>query len=55
MRRCPSLRKAKDIDDAELREALASSGGKIEQMAALLRVSERGLRITLRERGLADT
>ena len=55
MRRCPSLRKAKDIDDAELREALASSGGKIEQTAALLRVSERGLRITLRERGLADT
>jgi two-component system, NtrC family, nitrogen regulation response regulator GlnG len=52
MRKCPGIRKAKDIDDTELREQLAAAGGDIERMAAALRVSERALRITLRERGV---
>ena len=52
MRRCPSVRKAKDIEDVELRQALVEADGDLDRMAAALRVSERALRITLRERKL---
>jgi two-component system nitrogen regulation response regulator GlnG len=52
MRRCAGIRKAKDLDDRELREAAEACNSDTERMAETLRVSERALRITLRERGL---
>ena len=52
IRKCPSIRKAKDIDDDELRAALEASGGDTERAAADLRVSERALRMQLKERRL---
>jgi two-component system nitrogen regulation response regulator GlnG len=52
MRRSGSVRKAKDLAPDELERALQAAGGDVEQAASELRVSERGLRIVLRERGL---
>ena len=52
IRKCPSIRKAKDIEDDELRQALGACGGETQRMAVSLRVSERALRMTLKDRGL---
>jgi two-component system nitrogen regulation response regulator GlnG len=51
MRRCPGVRRAADLDEAELVSALEAHGGDVHAMAAALRVSPRGLRIALSQRG----
>jgi two-component system nitrogen regulation response regulator GlnG len=52
MRKSPNIRLARDIDDAELQQAASECNGDTRVMAARLRVSERSLRKTMRERGL---
>jgi two-component system nitrogen regulation response regulator GlnG len=54
MRRSPSLRRARDLRDDELRAALSGSAGDISTAARNLRVSERALKLTLRGRGLSE-
>lgn len=49
---CPSVRKAKDIERAEILTALARHRADVPQMAAELRVSERGLRLRMRDLGI---
>ncbi len=45
----PTLRRPKDLSAADIREALAATGGMAGDAARLLGVSERGLRLRLRE------
>ena len=52
MRRCPRVRRAADVGDAELCSVHEACSGDTGEMAARLRVSERGLRIALKQRGL---
>jgi two-component system nitrogen regulation response regulator GlnG len=52
MRKAPGIRKAKDVADQELREAMQAAHGDTRRMAQALRVSERALKMTLKERGL---
>ena len=54
MRKSPSLRRARDLRDDELRAALSGSAGDIPAAARSLRVSERALKLTLRDRGLSE-
>jgi two-component system nitrogen regulation response regulator GlnG len=54
MRKSPSLRRARDLRDDELRAALSGSAGDIPAAARSLRVSERALKLTLRGRGLSE-
>jgi two-component system nitrogen regulation response regulator GlnG len=54
MRRSGQVRRAADLSDEELRAAHAATGGETRAMADRLCVSERALRITLRQRGLAE-
>jgi len=49
MERCPGLRKARDIEDAELTETYRRHDGDLERVAEDLRVSLRGLQLRLRE------
>jgi two-component system nitrogen regulation response regulator GlnG len=49
---CAGLRKAKDISEIEIREAAGQSAGSTEQMAALLEVSEHGLKLRMHALGL---
>ncbi len=44
-----TIRKARDVTDAEIIQASAECGGAVRQMAHLLEVSERGLRLRLRK------
>ena len=46
------LRKAKDIDRAEIEASAAAHGGDIDAMAAALEVSPRGLKLRMRQLGL---
>jgi hypothetical protein len=55
MRRCPVVRRAADVDEEELRSAYEASDGDVGAMAERLRVSTRGLRITLRQRKILDS
>jgi two-component system nitrogen regulation response regulator GlnG len=48
------IRRASDLSDAEQREAHQRLAGNPAAMAAELRVSERALRLTLRQRGLLE-
>jgi len=48
----PSLRKAKDLGKKELSDALAASGGDLDRMSELLKVSKAGLRLRLKSEGL---
>jgi hypothetical protein len=54
MRKSPSLRRARDLRDDELRAALSGSAGDISTAARNLRVSERALKLALRDRGLSE-
>ncbi|MCB9550277.1 MAG: sigma-54-dependent Fis family transcriptional regulator [Myxococcales bacterium] len=45
--RCPDIRKASEVPAAEVSAAVAAAGGDLEQAAAHLRVSPRGLRLRL--------
>jgi two-component system nitrogen regulation response regulator GlnG len=54
MRRSGAIRRAADLSDDELRAAQAKCGNDTRAMADLLCVSERGLRIALRQRGLLE-
>jgi DNA-binding NtrC family response regulator len=54
MRKSPSLRRARDLCDDEVRAALSGSAGDITTAARALRVSERALKLTLRDRGLHE-
>ena len=54
MRRSGQVRRAADLSDDELRAAHAACGGETRAMADHLCVSERGLRITLRQRGIIE-
>ena len=49
---CPGVRKAKDLGAAELQRALADAGEDLARAAALLEVSERGLRLRLTQLSL---
>jgi two-component system nitrogen regulation response regulator GlnG len=51
MRKSPAIRRAKDIGDDELAQALSATDGDPARAAARLRVSERALRMTLKQRG----
>ncbi|HEX7477308.1 MAG TPA: sigma 54-interacting transcriptional regulator [Polyangiales bacterium] len=50
MRRTGVARRAADLSDEELREAFEACGGDLASMSQRLRVSERGLQLTLRLR-----
>jgi two-component system nitrogen regulation response regulator GlnG len=50
----PSIRKAKDVPVEELRACHAELAGDVEAMAERLRVSSRGIRLRLKELGLAE-
>jgi two-component system nitrogen regulation response regulator GlnG len=54
MRRSTQVRRAADLSDEELLAAHTACGGETRAIAERLRVSERAVRITLRQRGLAD-
>ena len=54
MRRSGAVRRAADLSEAELRAAQSACSGDTREMANLLCVSERGLRITLRQRGMLE-
>jgi len=54
MRRSGHVRRAADVGDDELRETYDACAGDTRSMAEKLCVSERGLRITLRQRGLLE-
>jgi two-component system nitrogen regulation response regulator GlnG len=49
----PRLRKAKDITGEELRQVRDTCGGDVEAMAERLEASSRGLRLRMRDLGLA--
>jgi two-component system nitrogen regulation response regulator GlnG len=49
----PEVRRARDIDPHDLRTALSASGGKLQDAAARLQISERALRLQLRRLGVA--
>ncbi len=51
--RCPVIRKAGDLGVDELRAALEAAGGDIDELVTKLEVSRHGLRLRLRELGLA--
>ena len=50
--RCPQLRKAKDLDRAEIERAHEAHGGDLDRMAAALEVSPRGLQLQMKRLGL---
>ena len=52
--RSMTLRTAGDVPPVELRAALEKTGGDVDRMAQLLRVSPRGLRLALRATGIGD-
>jgi two-component system nitrogen regulation response regulator GlnG len=54
MRRSRQVRRAADLSDDELRAAYAACDGETRAMADRLCVSERGLRVALRQRGLVE-
>jgi two-component system, NtrC family, nitrogen regulation response regulator GlnG len=54
MRKSGRVRRAADLSDDELRATAEACGGSTQAMADALCVSERGLRITLRQRGLIE-
>jgi two-component system, NtrC family, nitrogen regulation response regulator GlnG len=54
MRKSKLVRRAADLDEAELREAHQACAGDLQAMADRLQVSERGLRITLKQRRMLD-
>jgi two-component system nitrogen regulation response regulator GlnG len=54
MRRSGAIRRAADLSDDELRAAHVQCSGDTRAMADVLCVSERGLRIALRQRGLLE-
>ena len=54
MRRSGAVRRAADLNDEELRAAQEACAGDTRAMADRLCVSERGLRIALRQRGLLE-
>ncbi len=47
----PEVRRAKDVPEDELRRCLAACGGDLEMVARQLRVSERGLKLRMRQLG----
>ncbi len=49
MDRSPLIRKARDLDEAEIRAASAAADGDTAAMAQALEVSERGLKLRMRE------
>jgi two-component system, NtrC family, nitrogen regulation response regulator GlnG len=49
---CPAVRKAKDIERAEILAARARHRADVSEMAAELRVSERGLLLRMRDLGI---
>jgi two-component system nitrogen regulation response regulator GlnG len=55
MRRSGAIRRAADLNEDELRAAQEACGSDTRAMASMLCVSERGLRIALRQRGLLET
>jgi two-component system, NtrC family, nitrogen regulation response regulator GlnG len=50
--RCPTIRKARDLDRGELEACRAAAGGDLDQMSAQLQVSRRGLQLRMRELGM---
>ena len=50
--RCPTIRKARDLDRAELEALRAATGGDLDAMSAQLQVSRRGLQLRMRELGM---
>jgi two-component system nitrogen regulation response regulator GlnG len=54
MRRSGAIRRAADLNEDELRAAQEACGSDTRAMASMLCVSERGLRIALRQRGLLE-
>jgi two-component system nitrogen regulation response regulator GlnG len=50
--RCPAIRKARDLDRAELEACRAAAGGDLDAMSAQLQVSRRGLQLRMRELGM---
>jgi len=51
--RCPKIRKAKDLSEAELRKAHDESAGELDVAAQTLQVSRRALKLRWTELGLA--
>ena len=51
--RCPAIRKAGDLGADELKAALDAAGGDLDRVVTQLEVSRHGLRLRLRELGLA--
>jgi len=50
--RCPTIRKARDLDRAELEASRAATGGDLDAMSSQLQVSRRGLQLRMRELGM---
>jgi two-component system, NtrC family, nitrogen regulation response regulator GlnG len=50
--RCPTIRKARDLDRAELEACRTAAGGDLDAMSAQLQVSRRGLQLRMRELGM---
>lgn len=53
--RSTTLRKAADIPETELRAAADATGNQVDEMAALLQASPRGIRLIMRSLGLPAT
>jgi DNA-binding NtrC family response regulator len=49
MDKSPLIQKARDLSEAEIRAAAAAVGGDTAAMARALEVSERGLKLRMRE------
>jgi len=49
---CPQIRKARDLERAEIEATGQVTAGDLDAMSALLRVSRRGLQLRMRELGL---
>jgi two-component system nitrogen regulation response regulator GlnG len=53
MEECPRVRKAGDLEPPEIERALAEAAGDLEQAAASLEVSERGLKLRMTQLGMS--
>ena len=49
MEQCPRVRRARDIEAAELSQALSTTGGDLDALSELLEVSRRGIQLRIKQ------